>query len=73
MSVVVSIAVTVADGDTTLVQVLRGESVLPATATGDEIDLVDLARATLSRLGAEAGAIADEQVVALRGLLEGAA
>jgi hypothetical protein len=54
------------------VQVVRGESVLPATARGDGIDLVDLARASLARLAAEAGAIADEQVVALRGLIEGA-
>lgn len=73
MSLVVSIAVTVSEDDTTYVAVQRAESVLPVSPNGAQTDLVDLARATLTRLHAEAAEIADGQVVALRELLEDAA
>lgn len=79
MSVVITVAIQIAEGEQTLINVGRVESVIPTTAgvpdriTQHEFDVIDLVRTVLDRLGSEAHAIADEQIGQLRSILEGEA
>jgi hypothetical protein len=76
MSVEVSVQIMVADGDARLVNVARVDTVLPVRAPttagvdSEDADLVDLARAALGTLTAEAHDQADQRLQALRGLID---
>lgn len=74
MSILVSVAIAMQEGDTTYVQVLRAETVLPVEYVGDSAeksgDLIDLARAACDRLVSEAAEKADAQIEDFRALLK---
>lgn len=82
MSMEVSVVVAIADGDAAgnrYVHVARVESVIPTAARDvdadveNATDMVDLARATLDRLAAEALQTAGEQIGQLRDVIQGLA
>lgn len=68
MTLLVTTVITVseADGSATYVQVIRGDTVQPAALDGPITDQVDLMRATLGSLTADAQAEADRQVGQMR-------
>lgn len=78
MSFVVSVALTVAEGDTTLVQVVRGETVMSVNPSGlgesagyqEAADTASLCQMVMDRLLTEGHEIANEQIMQLRDLLE---